>query len=77
MWFLLATFMISLLQNPFLQRKKNLLKINTIYFHLRGKRMSALFLELARTVLFLSSYPPQVQIEDDLLFFVLCLYFSS
>ena len=29
--------------------------------------MSTLFLELARTVLFLSSSPPHVQIEDDLL----------
>ena len=29
--------------------------------------MSALFLELARTVLFLSSSLPHVQIEDDLL----------
>ena len=29
--------------------------------------MSALFLELARTILFLSASPPHVQIEDDLL----------
>ena len=35
----------------------NLLKTNTIDFLLRGYRLSALFLELARTVLFLSSSP--------------------
>ena len=68
MWLLLTTFLISLLQNHDLQRQKkhytkNLLKTNTIYFHFRGYRMSALFLELARTVLFLS----HIQIEDDLL----------
>ena len=35
----------------------NLLKTNTIDSHLRGYRMSALFQDLARTVLFLSSSP--------------------
>ena len=35
----------------------NLLKTNTIDFRLRQYRMSALFLELARTVLFLTSSP--------------------
>ena len=35
----------------------NLLRTNTIDFHLRGYRMSALFLELDRAVLFFSSSP--------------------
>ena len=54
--------MISLLHKSWLSTQKNmtqtnLLNTNTIDFHLREQRMSALFLELARTVLFLSSSP--------------------